>query len=171
MEERGRQQRVGTLATKLVAEACRRHGIAPRQLTLHADPGAAMRSKPLVALLAQLDVERTHSRPHVSNDNPFIESHFKTLKYDHHHSALAWMTHGRAQALLDRRAHVLADARAAHPERFPHGPPAAPTLPGAVWINPPKADRVAAPEPELGTTLILPTRPAPIPTSTLVSLR
>jgi putative transposase len=69
------------LAERLIAETCAKHGIEPGQLTLHADRGASMRSKPVALLLADLGVTKTHSRPHVSNDNPFSEAHFKTLKY------------------------------------------------------------------------------------------
>ena len=57
------------------------HGIHKGQLSLHADRGGAMISKPVSQLLIDLGVARTHSRPHVSNDNPYSESHFKTLKY------------------------------------------------------------------------------------------
>jgi putative transposase len=69
------------LAEKLIAESCERQGIAPGQLTVHADRGAAMTSKPVALLLADLGVTKSHSRPHVSNDNPFSESQIKTLKY------------------------------------------------------------------------------------------
>lgn len=69
------------LAERLIAETCAKHHIPPGQLTLHADRGASMRSKPVALLLADLGVTKTHSRPHVSNDNPFSEAHFKTLKY------------------------------------------------------------------------------------------
>lgn len=69
------------LAERFIAETCAKHGIAPGQLTLHADRGGAMRSKPVALLLADLAVTKTHSRPHVSNDNPFSEAQFKTLKY------------------------------------------------------------------------------------------
>jgi putative transposase len=69
------------LAERLIAETCAKHAIEPGQLTLHADRGASMRSKPVALLLADLGVTKTHSRPHVSNDNPFSEAHFKTLKY------------------------------------------------------------------------------------------
>jgi putative transposase len=70
-----------TLAQKLIAETCERQGIVPGQLTVHADRGTSMTSKPVAFLLADLGVTKTHSRPHVSNDNPFSESAFKTLKY------------------------------------------------------------------------------------------
>jgi putative transposase len=69
------------LAERLIAETCAKHDIQPGQLTLHADRGGAMRSKPVALLLADLGVTKTHSRPHVSNDNPFSEAHFRTLKY------------------------------------------------------------------------------------------
>jgi putative transposase len=70
-----------TLAERLIAETCVRQKIERDQLTLHADRGSSMKSKPVALLLADLGVTKTHSRPHVSNDNPFSESHFKTLKY------------------------------------------------------------------------------------------
>jgi putative transposase len=69
------------LAERLIAETCAKHGILPGQLTLHADRGGAMRSKPVALLLADLGVTKTHSRPQVSNDNPFSEAQFKTRKY------------------------------------------------------------------------------------------
>jgi putative transposase len=69
------------LAERLIAETVEKEGIVPGQLTIHADRGTSMRSKPVALLLADLGVERTHSRPHVSNDNPFSESQFRTLKY------------------------------------------------------------------------------------------
>jgi putative transposase len=74
-------QESAALAHKLIDETCRRQGIQPEQLTLHADRGSSMTSKPVALLLADLGVTKTHSRPHVSNDNPFSESAFKTLKY------------------------------------------------------------------------------------------
>jgi putative transposase len=69
------------LAQKLLAQTCERQGIVPGQLTIHADRGTSMTSKPVALLMADLGVTKTHSRPHVSNDNPFSEAHFKTLKY------------------------------------------------------------------------------------------
>jgi len=107
------------LAEKLISEACERQGIAPGQLTIHADRGSSMKSKPVAMLLADLGITKTHSRPHVSNDNPYSEAQFKTLKYrpdfperfgciedtrgfhgdffgwynnEHHHSSLGLMT-------------------------------------------------------------------------------
>jgi len=107
------------LAHKLISETCARESIVAGQLTLHADRGASMKSKPVALLLSDLGVTKTHSRPHVSDDNPFSESNFKTLKYrpgfperfgeiedargfsadfftwynhEHHHSGLAMLT-------------------------------------------------------------------------------
>jgi putative transposase len=69
------------LARQLIAETCTKQHIDPGQLTLHADRGSSMTSKQVALLLADLGVTKTHSRPHVSDDNPFSESQFKTLKY------------------------------------------------------------------------------------------
>ena len=69
------------LAERFIRETCLRQGIERDQLTIHADRGPAMTSKPVALLLADLGVTKTHSRPHVSNDNPFSEAQFKTLKY------------------------------------------------------------------------------------------
>ena len=69
------------LAEQLIAESCERQEIVPGQLTVHADRGPAMTSKPVALLLDDLGVTQSHSRPHVSNDNPFSESQFKTMKY------------------------------------------------------------------------------------------
>jgi putative transposase len=107
------------LAQDLIGATCVKHGIAPGMLTIHADRGSSMKSKPVALLLADLGVTKTHSRPHVSDDNPFSESQFKTLKYrpdfperfgsiedarafcrpffgwyntEHHHSALGLLT-------------------------------------------------------------------------------
>ena len=69
------------LAEELFSTAIARERIDASQLTVHADGGSAMTSKNLAHLFADLGVTRSRSRPHVSNDNPYIESHFKTLKY------------------------------------------------------------------------------------------
>jgi putative transposase len=69
------------LAEKIIRETCARQGISRDQLTVHADRGSPMKSKAVAFLLADLGVTKSHSRPHVSNDNPFSEAHFKTLKY------------------------------------------------------------------------------------------
>jgi putative transposase len=159
-----------TLAEKFISLTCARQGISPQQLTIHADRGSAMTSKPVALLLADLGVTKTHGRPHVSNDNPFSEAQFKTLKYrpdfperfgaiqdarahcqvffawyntEHRHGALGLLTphdvhYGRAEQRLAARAAVLAEAYAAHPERFPRGVPQPAECPSEVWINPPK---------------------------------
>jgi len=69
------------LAGKLISETCGRQKIRQGQLTIHADRGSSMRSKPVGLLLSDLGITKTHSRPHTSNDNPYSESQFKTLKY------------------------------------------------------------------------------------------
>jgi len=155
------------LAEVLIRQTCAKQGIGADQLTIHADRGSSMTSKPVALLLADLSV--THSRPHVSDDNPFSESQFKTLKYrpdfpgrfdsieaarrhcqtffawyndDHRHGGLGLHTpadihYGTAEAVRDKRAAVLTDAYRAHPERFIRKPPEPPHLPTGSWINPP----------------------------------
>jgi putative transposase len=69
------------LAEILINETCTRQNIEPEQLTIHADRGSSMTSKPVAFLLSELGVTKSHSRPYVSNDNPYSESQFKTMKY------------------------------------------------------------------------------------------
>ncbi len=69
------------LAEVLIRQTCAKQEVNRDQLTIHADRGSSMTSKPVAFLLADLGVTQSHSRPHVSNDNPFSESQFKTLKY------------------------------------------------------------------------------------------
>jgi putative transposase len=71
----------GELAKDFIRSCLTAQGIAEGQLTLHADRGSSMTSKPVAQLLVDLGVARSHSRPHVSNDNPYSEANFKTLKY------------------------------------------------------------------------------------------
>lgn len=71
----------GELAKDFIEGAISEQQIAPGQLALHADRGTSMTSKPVSQLLVDLGVDRSHSRPHVSNDNPYSEANFKTLKY------------------------------------------------------------------------------------------
>jgi putative transposase len=107
------------LAYKLIQETMEKQNIQPGQLTIHADRGSSMKSKPVALLLSDLGVTKTHSRPHTSDDNPYSEAQFKTLKYrpdfperfgsledarafcqvfftwyntDHHHSGIGLMT-------------------------------------------------------------------------------
>ena len=69
------------LAARLIAATCRKQGIAPHHLTMHADRGAPMRSKLVALLFSDLGIDASHSRPRVSNDNPFSEAQFRTVKY------------------------------------------------------------------------------------------
>lgn len=69
------------LAKRLIKETCVKQQIKRDQLGLHADRGSSMKSKGVAHLLVDLGVIKTHSRPHVSNDNPYSEAQFKTLKY------------------------------------------------------------------------------------------
>ena len=160
------------LAEALLAETIIKQGVGRDQLSIHADRGSPMTAKPVAFLLADLGVTKSHSRPHVSNDNPYIESSFRTLKYrpdfperfgsfedahahcarfftwyndDHRHSGIGLHTpadvhYGRAEAIRARRADVLDNAYAAHPERFVRKPPEPPRLPTVAWINEPKED-------------------------------
>jgi putative transposase len=89
------------LAEQLIADTVARHDVEPGMLTLHADRGTSMRSKPVAALLVDLDVAKSHSRPYVSDDNPFSEAQFKTLKYRPDFPA-------RFGCLADARAHCQA---------------------------------------------------------------
>ncbi len=158
------------LAGRLIEETCTKQGVEPEVLTLHSDRGSPMTSKCTAQLLADLGVTRSLSRPQVSDDNPFSDAQFKTLKYhpgfpgrftgidhatrhcrsffpwyntEHRHGGISMLTpadvhYGRAQAMLEQRQRTLADAWAAHPERFVHGIPKPRPLPEAVWINPPE---------------------------------
>ena len=69
------------LAERLLAATCAKQGITPYQLTIHADRGAPMRSTLVALLFSDLGVTASHSRPRVSNDNPFSEAQFRTVKY------------------------------------------------------------------------------------------
>lgn len=124
------------LAEAFIADCCAREGIQPGHLTVHADRGSAMTSNDVAALLSDLGVAKSHSRPHVSNDNPFSEAQFTTVKYhpstpdrfgciedarawaqplfrwynhDHHHTGLALLT--PAQVHHGRTGRVLAARR------------------------------------------------------------
>ena len=170
------------LAEEFIAETCRQEDIQPDQLTLHADNGSSMTSKTVAQLLADLGVTKTHSRPHVSNDNPYSEAQFKTTTYrpdfperfgsldearswmrqfvhwynhEHCHSGIgllppAVVHRGAASAAVAARQQVLADAYAAHPERFGRGMPSPPRVPEAVWINRPRGIEPPAMDTELG---------------------
>jgi putative transposase len=68
-------------AEQLIADIVEKENITPGTLTLHADRGTSMRSKPVAALLIDLEITKTHSRPRISDDNPYSEAQFKTLQY------------------------------------------------------------------------------------------
>jgi putative transposase len=157
------------LARRLIRETVVKQSVVEEQLTIHSDRGPSMTSHGVAQLLASLGVTKSHSRPQVSNDNPFSESQFKTMKYwpefpdrfdgfehahgfcgqffswyndEHYHSGIGLVTpamlhYGAAERVRDERQRALNAAYAAHPERFVQGLPAPPTLPTAVWINPP----------------------------------
>lgn len=113
------RRELGSIATVLLRDSIEKHGILPGQLAVHSDRGTPMKAKPLLYLYANLGVATSLSRPRVSNDNPFSESHFRTAKddpeypgrfasleqawswaasflhrynTDHHHSSLAMLT-------------------------------------------------------------------------------
>lgn len=75
------ERELATLAELLIAESCVEQGIERDQLSIHADNGKPMVAKPVAQLMADLGITKSHSRPYCSNDNPFSESAFKTLKY------------------------------------------------------------------------------------------
>jgi len=74
-------QESAALAKRLISATCHKQGVMREQLTIHADRGTSMRSKSVALLLSDLGVIKSHSRPHVSNDNPYSEAQFKTMKY------------------------------------------------------------------------------------------
>ena len=128
-----------------------------------------MIAKTMEQLLSDLGVVKSHSRPHTSNDNPFSEAQFKTMKYrpdypqrfgsiedartwarafvnwynqEHRHTGLmapATVHYGLAAQVNEQRQQVLQAAYEQHPERFVKGAPIPPQLPGEVWINPPSS--------------------------------
>ncbi len=75
------QRESGAVAEALIAQAAEQQSIRRDQLTVHADRGSSMRSKPVALLLGDLGITKTHSRPYTSTDNPYSEAQFKTLKY------------------------------------------------------------------------------------------
>jgi putative transposase len=75
------QRELGTLAKRLIQDTCEKQNIESDQLTIHSDRGPSMKSKPVALLLSDLGVTKSLNRPHVSNDNPYSEAQFKTLKY------------------------------------------------------------------------------------------
>jgi transposase InsO family protein len=74
------RSRIGRSGDRFIVGTCTKQAIIPGQLTVHADSGSSMMSKPLALLIEDLGIRKSHSRPGVSNDNPFSESQFKTMK-------------------------------------------------------------------------------------------
>jgi putative transposase len=89
-----------TLFAALFEDATTKHPAPKGQLTLHADRGGPMRAKATALLLADLGVTKSHSRPHTSNDNPFSESHFKTMKYQPQFPQRFGCIHGLIQVAI-----------------------------------------------------------------------
>jgi putative transposase len=171
------EQESAALAEQLLADTIAKQGIDRNELTIHADNGASMASKPVAFLLADLGVTKSHSRPHTSNDNPYSEAAFKTLKYrpefpdrfgsiedarvfcrrfftwyngEHYHSGIAWHHPIDVHYGHVGRVHAArADALAAACQRNPGSCTSTPNaLPEAAWINKPTdQDR----QPEGGT--------------------
>jgi putative transposase len=163
------------LACHLISETHDKWDVEPDQLILHNDRGGPMIASETAQLLARLNITPSLSRPRVSNDNPFSESQFKTLKYgstfprrfgglehvldygrgffswyndEHRHSGIAMLTpadvhFGRAQAVLQERNRVMAEAFENTPERFPRGTPTVPKLDRKVYINKPNEAETA----------------------------
>lgn len=75
------EQESAQLAQRLIVETCAKQGISPDELALHSDRGGPMKAKTMAQLLTDLGITKSHSRPHVPDDNPYSEAHFKTLKY------------------------------------------------------------------------------------------
>jgi putative transposase len=159
------------LARKLIRETVTNQGVCEDELIIHSDRGPSMASHSVAQLLISLGVTKSQSRPHVSNDNPFSESQFKTMKYrpefpdrfgcyedglsfcrrfftwyneEHYHSGIGYVTpasvhYGEASSVVAARRQTLQLAYVARPERFVKGVPQPPSLPSAVWINPPSS--------------------------------
>jgi putative transposase len=170
-----------SLAKRLIEETIEKQGVDEEKLTLHSDRGPSMKSHTVAQLLADLGVTKSHSRPYTSNDNPFSEAQFKTLKYrpdfpkrfgsaldarahcrrfipwyneEHRHSGIGLMTpsavhYGEDRVIYECRRDVLLTAYSAHPERFVRRPPQPPSLPEAVWINPPASSLPADAAPDV----------------------
>jgi len=160
----------GDLAAKLIRETCERQGIDPATLTLHADRGPVPKGKTVKQLLIDLDVTSSFSRPRISNDNPFSEAEFRTMKYgpdypsrfdnfehargfcrkffprynnDHRHSGLAYFT--PADVHYGRIADVLAQRQTVMDQAFARTPDRFPNGPPRVPA-PPRAVWINPPE-------------------------
>ncbi len=131
-----------SLAKQLIRESCLKQRIDRDQLILHADRGSSMKSKVVALLLSDLGVTKSHSRPYVSDDNPFCRDFFHWYNNVHYHSGLNWLTpatvhDGRTDRIVRRRQLALDRARQRHPERFVNARRKIAGPPDKVWINPP----------------------------------
>jgi putative transposase len=141
-----------SLAERPLADTIAKQRITGDQLTIHADRGTSMASKPVAFLLADLGVTKSHSRPHCSNDNPYSETQFKTLKqrpefpdrFGRLEDAHAFYTRFFRWYNHDHRHSGIA---ATHPERFVRKPPTPPELPTVAWINKPEQDTLGTTNP------------------------
>jgi putative transposase len=159
-----------SLAERLLTDTIARHDVSPGQLTVHADRGTSMTAKPVALLLADLGITKSHSRPHVPDDNPtagassrpsstfpdrfgciqdaraFLKRFFGWYNPEHRHSGIGLLTpadvhHGRAAQIITARAALLEGAYAAHPERFVGKPPPRPGCPRPCGSTSPSTHR------------------------------
>jgi putative transposase len=140
-------------AEAFLARAAAGQNVKPGTLNIHADRGTSMTLRAWPNCSPTWASAVTHSRPHVSNDNPYSEAAFKTLKYcpeqffsyynhEHRHSGIGLHTpasvhYGTAAQIRVQRAVTLDAAYAANPARFRHRRPSPPKLPTVAWINKP----------------------------------
>ena len=104
------------LAERLIEQTCAKQRIQPQQLTIHADRGAPMRSKLVALLFSDLGIAASHSRPRVSNDNPFSEAQFRTFKYrPEFPKRFGALEHARAICHARRRSSTCVTAPASWP--------------------------------------------------------
>jgi putative transposase len=152
------------IATDLVRRTVKQQGVEPVQIVIHGDRGTELVAKDVVQLLEDLGINQPLSRPRVPDDNPYSESHFKTLKYhpgfpdrfgsyedapafvgpffswhnaEHRHSGIAYHP---PEVVQEVRQTALDDAWREWPERFVKGPPGVSKLPEEVWINRPASE-------------------------------
>ena len=151
-------------AVKFLEDAIKKHHIKPRALVLHSDNGAAMKAASTLALLARYEVESSRSRPRVSNDNPYSESLFKTMKYrgymgkrQYHeewvHSGINNVTpesrfKGYDGCIQDHRRLVLLQARERNRNRWISGVVRQFQMAGSQFLNPDRPSRLSGSSPE-----------------------
>jgi putative transposase len=129
------------LSKKLISESIAKQGVTKDQLTIHSDRGSPMIAKGVAHLLADLEVTKSLSQPHVSNDNPYSQSEFRTFRSRPDlPDRFGSYEDGRAQAIREQRGAVLLDAYGKHPERFVRKTPPPPALPAVAWIKEPEKE-------------------------------